>query len=101
MTFLREANMMLKFSHKNVVQFYGVCMQKEPVMIVMEMAPGLCPLTPMFLQAARCCRVSVVCHTRRWPPSNATRRRSPAAWTISPASWSTGKEVGEGTDHPP
>ncbi|KAK5965126.1 tyrosine-protein kinase Fer, partial [Trichostrongylus colubriformis] len=39
-TFLREANVMLKLRHKNVVRLYGVAAQKEPIMIVMELAPG-------------------------------------------------------------
>ncbi|VDM53153.1 unnamed protein product [Angiostrongylus costaricensis] len=39
-TFLREANVMLKLQHKNVVRLYGVATQKEPIMIVMELAAG-------------------------------------------------------------
>uniref|UniRef100_A0A158P7L9 non-specific protein-tyrosine kinase n=1 Tax=Angiostrongylus cantonensis TaxID=6313 RepID=A0A158P7L9_ANGCA len=39
-TFLREANVMLKLQHKNVVRLYGVATQKEPLMIVMEFAAG-------------------------------------------------------------
>ncbi|ETN84347.1 hypothetical protein NECAME_06909, partial [Necator americanus] len=37
-TFLREANVMLKLQHKHVVRLYGVATQKEPIMIVMELA---------------------------------------------------------------
>ncbi|PAV89689.1 hypothetical protein WR25_16705 [Diploscapter pachys] len=37
-TFLREANVMLKLTHKNVIKLYGVATQKEPIMIVMELA---------------------------------------------------------------
>ncbi|KAK6754991.1 hypothetical protein RB195_013764 [Necator americanus] len=39
-TFLREANVMLKLQHKHVVRLYGVATQKEPIMIVMELAAG-------------------------------------------------------------
>ncbi|RCN50708.1 SH2 domain protein [Ancylostoma caninum] len=39
-TFLREANVMLKLQHKNVIRLYGVATQKEPIMIVMELATG-------------------------------------------------------------
>ncbi|WKY08835.1 hypothetical protein Q1695_001760 [Nippostrongylus brasiliensis] len=39
-TFLREANVMLKLQHKFIVRLYGVATQKEPIMIVMELAPG-------------------------------------------------------------
>ncbi|CAD6184976.1 unnamed protein product [Caenorhabditis auriculariae] len=39
-TFLREANLMLKLNHKYVVKLYGVATQKEPIMIVMELCPG-------------------------------------------------------------
>ena len=39
-TFLRESNVMLKLTHKNVIKLYGVATQKEPIMIVMELASG-------------------------------------------------------------
>ncbi|CAB3407710.1 unnamed protein product [Caenorhabditis bovis] len=39
-TFLREANLMLKLHHKYVVRLYGVATQNEPIMIVMELCPG-------------------------------------------------------------
>ncbi|CAD6195102.1 unnamed protein product [Caenorhabditis auriculariae] len=34
--FLKEANLMLKLDHPNVVKLYGVCASREPIMIVME-----------------------------------------------------------------
>ncbi|EFO90712.1 hypothetical protein CRE_08044 [Caenorhabditis remanei] len=39
-TFLREANLMLKLNHKYVVRLYGVATQQEPIMIVMELCSG-------------------------------------------------------------
>ncbi|CAI2315767.1 unnamed protein product [Caenorhabditis sp. 36 PRJEB53466] len=39
-TFLREANLMLKLNHKYVVRLYGVATQQEPIMIVMELCTG-------------------------------------------------------------
>ncbi|CAB03003.2 Tyrosine-protein kinase [Caenorhabditis elegans] len=41
-TFLREANLMLKLNHKYVVRLYGVATQQEPIMIVMELCSGGC-----------------------------------------------------------
>lgn len=38
--FLREANLMLKLSHPNIIKFYGVATLKDPLMIVMEFASG-------------------------------------------------------------
>ncbi|VDN01335.1 unnamed protein product [Thelazia callipaeda] len=38
--FLREANLMLKLSHPNIIKFYGVATSKDPIMIVMELAVG-------------------------------------------------------------
>ncbi|VDM47924.1 unnamed protein product [Toxocara canis] len=38
--FLREANLMLKLNHVNVIKFYGVAATREPIMIVMELASG-------------------------------------------------------------
>uniref|UniRef100_A0A7E4UP73 Tyrosine-protein kinase n=1 Tax=Panagrellus redivivus TaxID=6233 RepID=A0A7E4UP73_PANRE len=36
--FLREANVMRKLNHPNVIKLYGVCTTREPIMIVMELA---------------------------------------------------------------
>ncbi|KHN72880.1 Upstream-binding protein 1 [Toxocara canis] len=41
--FLRESNQMLGLKHKNVIRLYGVSIQKDPVMIVSEYAPGMPP----------------------------------------------------------
>ncbi|KAE9421722.1 hypothetical protein Angca_007256, partial [Angiostrongylus cantonensis] len=38
--FLQEANIMREFKHENVIRLLGVCTSKEPIMIVMELAPG-------------------------------------------------------------
>ncbi|VDK47923.1 unnamed protein product [Gongylonema pulchrum] len=38
--FLREANLMLKLSHPNIIKLYGVATSKDPLMIVMELASG-------------------------------------------------------------
>ncbi|VDK88971.1 unnamed protein product [Onchocerca ochengi] len=38
--FLREANVMLKLNHPNIIKFYGVATLKDPIMIVMELANG-------------------------------------------------------------
>lgn len=38
--FLREARIMRAYQHPNIVQFIGVCAQKEPMMIVMELVSG-------------------------------------------------------------
>lgn len=38
--FLREANLMLKLNHPNIIKFYGVATLKDPIMIVMEFASG-------------------------------------------------------------
>uniref|UniRef100_A0A0M3IGB9 Tyrosine-protein kinase n=2 Tax=Ascaris TaxID=6251 RepID=A0A0M3IGB9_ASCLU len=38
--FLREANLMLRLNHINIIKLYGVATSKEPIMIVMELARG-------------------------------------------------------------
>ncbi|CAJ0960484.1 unnamed protein product, partial [Mesorhabditis belari] len=38
--FLHEANVMLSLRHRHVVQLFGVAALKDPIMIVMELAPG-------------------------------------------------------------
>lgn len=38
--FLVEANIMSKFKHRNVVRFIGVCFNKMPRFIVLELLPG-------------------------------------------------------------
>ncbi|KAH7729069.1 TK/FER protein kinase [Aphelenchoides avenae] len=37
---LREARIMASFSHKNVIQFYGVACDHLPILLVMEFCPG-------------------------------------------------------------
>ncbi|CAI5450605.1 unnamed protein product [Caenorhabditis angaria] len=34
----KEARIMRQYQHANVVSFYGVCVEKEPIMLVMELA---------------------------------------------------------------
>uniref|UniRef100_A0A914DS02 Tyrosine-protein kinase n=1 Tax=Acrobeloides nanus TaxID=290746 RepID=A0A914DS02_9BILA len=38
--FLREAQIMLNIKHSNIICVYGVCIGKDPLMIVMELAEG-------------------------------------------------------------
>ncbi|KAF8370341.1 hypothetical protein PRIPAC_76770 [Pristionchus pacificus] len=40
LAFLREANVMRTLKHPNIIRLYGVCAQKNPIMIVMEIATG-------------------------------------------------------------
>lgn len=38
--FLAEARIMKRYKHENVVRFIGVCIMKDPIMVVMELVPG-------------------------------------------------------------
>lgn len=38
--FLQEGRILKQYSHKNIVSFVGICVQKQPIMIVMELVPG-------------------------------------------------------------
>ncbi|CAD5216041.1 unnamed protein product [Bursaphelenchus xylophilus] len=38
--FVKEAKIMKRFNHKNVVKVYGVAPQEEPLLIVLEFCPG-------------------------------------------------------------
>ncbi|GMS96615.1 hypothetical protein PENTCL1PPCAC_18790, partial [Pristionchus entomophagus] len=40
LAFLREANVMRTLKHQNIVRLHGVCAQRNPIMIVMEIATG-------------------------------------------------------------
>ncbi|GMR41544.1 hypothetical protein PMAYCL1PPCAC_11739, partial [Pristionchus mayeri] len=40
LTFLREANVMRTLKHPNIIRLHGVCAQRNPIMIVMEIATG-------------------------------------------------------------
>lgn len=40
MDFLMEALIMSKFKHKNVVRFMGICFDKMPRFIILELLPG-------------------------------------------------------------
>lgn len=39
-TFLREANLMMRLQHRNIIRFYGCVIYNDPILIVMEFAPG-------------------------------------------------------------
>jgi len=39
--FLREARILKQYNHPNIVQFIGICAQKQPIMIAMELVPGM------------------------------------------------------------
>uniref|UniRef100_A0A915A175 Tyrosine-protein kinase n=3 Tax=Parascaris univalens TaxID=6257 RepID=A0A915A175_PARUN len=38
--FMKEAKLMKRFDHKNIVRLYGVAPQEEPIMIILEYAAG-------------------------------------------------------------
>jgi tyrosine-protein kinase Fer len=38
--FLNEARILQQYNHKNIVRFIGICVQKEPIMLVMELVSG-------------------------------------------------------------
>lgn len=38
--FMKEARIMRKFSHPNVVKIMGIVVYENPLMIVMELCPG-------------------------------------------------------------
>lgn len=38
--FMKEARIMRKFSHPNVIRILGVAVYENPLMIVMELCPG-------------------------------------------------------------
>ncbi|XP_065217837.1 tyrosine-protein kinase Fer-like isoform X2 [Planococcus citri] len=38
--FLREGRILKQYDHPNIVKFIGICVQKQPIMIVMELVPG-------------------------------------------------------------
>lgn len=40
MDFLMEALIMSKFKHRNIVRFIGICFEKMPRFIVLELLPG-------------------------------------------------------------
>lgn len=38
--FLLEGRILKQYNHPNIVKFIGICVQKQPIMIVMELVPG-------------------------------------------------------------
>ena len=66
--FLQEGRILKQYDHPNIVRFIGICVQKQPIMIVMELVPGgsllsflrsHSPLTHFFLFAL--CWKSIDC----------------------------------------
>ena len=40
LTTLQEGRILKQYEHPNVVRLIGICVQKQPIMIVMELVPG-------------------------------------------------------------
>lgn len=40
--FLQEGRILKQYDHPNIVKLIGICVQKQPIMIVMELVPGEC-----------------------------------------------------------
>lgn len=38
--FLQEGRILKQYDHPNIVKLTGICVQKQPIMIVMELVPG-------------------------------------------------------------
>ena len=38
--FLQEGRILKQYEHPNIVRFIGICVQKQPIMIVMELVSG-------------------------------------------------------------
>ena len=38
--FLQEGRILKQYDHPNIVRFIGIAVQKQPIMIVMELVPG-------------------------------------------------------------
>lgn len=51
--FLREGRILKQYDHPNIVKFIGICVQKQPIMIVMELVPGWFTIC-YALQALQC-----------------------------------------------
>ena len=39
--FLQEGRILKQYDHPNIVKFIGICVQKQPIMIVMELVSGM------------------------------------------------------------
>ncbi|XP_046392076.1 tyrosine-protein kinase Fer isoform X3 [Ischnura elegans] len=50
--FLLEGRILKRYDHPNIVKFIGICVQKQPIMIVMELVPGGSLLTYLRNHAA-------------------------------------------------
>lgn len=50
--FLQEGRILKQYDHPNVVKLVGICVQKQPIMIVMELVPGGSLLTFLRNNAA-------------------------------------------------
>ncbi|KAK0164752.1 hypothetical protein PV328_003335 [Microctonus aethiopoides] len=50
--FLQEGRILKQYDHPNIVKLIGICVQKQPIMIVMELVPGGSLLTYLRKNAA-------------------------------------------------
>lgn len=38
---MQEGRILKQYDHPNIVKLIGICVQKQPIMIVMELVPGM------------------------------------------------------------
>ncbi|XP_070168523.1 tyrosine-protein kinase Fer isoform X2 [Polyergus mexicanus] len=50
--FLQEGRILKQYDHRNIVKLIGICVQKQPIMIVMELVPGGSLLTHLRKNAS-------------------------------------------------
>lgn len=49
--FLQEGRILKQYDHPNIVKLIGICVQKQPIMIVMELVPGNIPYIQFQLRS--------------------------------------------------
>lgn len=82
---LSACRILKQYDHPNIVKLIGVCTQRQPIYIVMELVPGgrscwrrtlSCPLSFLLFMSNSCClwQVETSCHT--WGRRKTSWRRS-------------------------
>lgn len=61
--FLQEGRILKQYDHPNIVKLIGICVQKQPIMIVMELVPGGSLLTFLRNRGAtlKQCQLMAMC----------------------------------------
>lgn len=78
--FLQEGRILKQYDHPNIVKFIGICVQKQPIMIVMELVPGT--YFSSFIRTDNCKGLQNVGAVKKYPHSQRIPSQQSKKWSL-------------------